>query len=106
MCGVVEGQGGGLGTVYDVGELEGRTGESVWLCPKWQCGDKRLTSPGGAPSMKAEMAATLSDAMTVWEKVKRKVAYVALGGTRGGLDNGLWLLSGSGDLGQSKTCAD
>ena len=28
---------------------------------------KKLTSPGGAPSMKAEMAATLSDAMTGWE---------------------------------------
>ena len=54
--------------------------------------------------MKAETAATLSDAMTGWEKVMRKVAYDAFGGTRGGLDKGapgVWLLSGSGVLGQN-----
>lgn len=34
---------------------------------RWWIGAKRLTSPGGAPSMKAETAATLFEAMTGWE---------------------------------------
>lgn len=58
------------------------------------------SSPGGAPSMKAETAATLSAAMTGWEKVMRKVAYAAFGGTGGGLDQGVWLLSGNGVWGR------
>ena len=66
---------------------------------------KRLTSPGGAPSIKAETAATLFEAMTGWERLIRKVAYAAFGGTRGGVDKGVWLLSGSGVWGRIKTCA-
>ena len=71
-----------------------------------QFGARRLTSPGGAPSMKAETAATLSAAMTGWEELMRKVAYAAFGGTRGGLGKGVWLLSGSGIWGRIKTSAD
>ena len=39
-------------------------------------------------------------------KMIRKVAYAIFGGTRGGLDKGVWLLSGSGVWGKIKTCAD
>ena len=52
--------------------------------------------------MKAETAATLSDAMTGWEKVMRKVVYAASGGTRSWLYKGAWLLSGSRIWGRNK----